>query len=161
MALAALVGAVAGLFLGRHIDRGHGRRAVILAFSAVAGLCLLRALSVGSPWLAVIANAPGAVVGSLLVPAEMTAIYNLAKASPCPLRFHIFTEGAYDIGAAAGCLTAAALAWFGQSLAVSILLGIPGAMAGSALLWRYYGDHPAITKVAIPPDLLTEPPHAP
>ena len=64
VALAALVGAVAGLVLGRHIDRGHGRRAVIIAYSAVAGLCLLRAAGVGSPWLAVAANAPGAVVGA-------------------------------------------------------------------------------------------------
>jgi DHA1 family inner membrane transport protein len=157
MALAALVGAVAGLFLGRHIDRGHGRRAVILAYSAVAGLCLLRAISVGSPWLAVAANAPGSIVGSLLLPAEMTAIYNLAKASNCPFRFHIIIEGGWDVGSACGCLTAAALAASGQSLAWSMLLGIPGAMGASWLLWRYYGANPAAGEIQVPAQLVGGP----
>lgn len=110
MALAALVGAVTGLLIGRHIDAGGGRRAVILAYTATAGLALLRTLSVGSPWLAVAANAPGPFVGALLLPAEMTAVYNLAKASPCPFRFHIMTEGGWDLGAASGALIAAGLA---------------------------------------------------
>ena len=53
MALAGLVGAVCGLLLGRHIDAGHGRRAVIIASVMATILVLLRAASLGSPWLAV------------------------------------------------------------------------------------------------------------
>jgi DHA1 family inner membrane transport protein len=161
MALAALVGAVAGLMMGRHIDGGGGRRAVILAYTATAGLSLLRALSVGSPWLAVAANAPGPFVAALLLPAEMTAVYNLAKASPCPFRFHILTEGGWDLGAASGSLIAAALAFYGQSLGVSLALTIPGALVTGWVLWRYYGANPNAVGVDVPVELLTEPPHPP
>jgi DHA1 family inner membrane transport protein len=161
MALAAVVGAVTGLFVGRYIDRGGGRRAVVIAYLATAGLALLRAFSVGSPWLAVAANAPGPLVGALLLPAEMTAVYNLAKASPCPFRFHIVTEGGWDLGAASGALVAAALAASGQSLGISMALTIPGAAIAAWVLWRYYGAHPGLTAVKVPIELLTEPPHPP
>jgi MFS family permease len=158
MALAALVGAGVGLFLGRHIDRGHGRRAVVLAYVAVAGVSVLRAVSVGSPWLAVGANACGPVVAALLLPAEMTAVYNLAKASPCPLRFHIVSEGGWDVGCAAGALIAAALAAGGLSLGWAMLLAVPVAPLAAAMLWRYYGDHPDAAPVKIPLDALKAPP---
>ncbi len=161
MALAALVGAVAGLVMGRQIDHGAARRAVILAYSATAALSLLRTLSIGSPWLAVAANAPGPFVAALLLPAEMTAVYNMAKASPCPLRFHILTEGGWDLGAAAGALIAAALAAYGQSLGISLALTIPGAAVAGWVLWRYYGAHPGLRGVDVPVELLTEPPHPP
>ena len=137
MALAALVGAVAGLVMGRHIDGGGGRRAVILAYTATAGLSLLRALSVGSPWLAVAANAPGPFVAALLLPAEMTAVYNLAKASPCPFRFHIATEGGWDVGCAGGTRN-----FGGADRGGADGAGHPRrcqALAIAALLrWRYY-----------------------
>ena len=84
MALAALVGAACGLLLGRHIDAGHGRRAVVIAYAVATAVVLLRAASFGSPWLAVAANALGALVLSLMLPTAATATYNLAKASPCP-----------------------------------------------------------------------------
>jgi hypothetical protein len=161
MALAALVGAITGLMIGRHIDKGGGRRAVVLAYTATAGLALLRALSIGSPWLAVAANAPGPFVAALLLPAEMTAVYNLAKASPCPFRFHIMTEGGWDVGASSGTLIAAGLAALGQSLAISLVLTIPGALVTSWLLWRYYGANPGAGGVDVPIELLTEPPHPP
>ncbi|HXQ17373.1 MAG TPA: MFS transporter [Caulobacteraceae bacterium] len=161
MALAALVGAITGLLIGRHIDKGGGRRAVVLAYAATAGLALLRALSVGSPWLAVAANAPGPFVAALLLPAEMTAVYNLAKASPCPFRFHILTEGGWDVGAASGALIAAGLGALGQSLAISMVLTIPGAAVGAWVLWRYYGANPGAVSVDVPIELLTEPPHPP
>lgn len=161
MALAALVGAIAGLFLGRHIDKGGGRRAVIMAYTATAGLVLLRALSVGSPWLALAANAPGALVAALLLPAEMTAVYNLAKASPCPFRFHILTEGGWDLGAGAGALIAAGLAAAGQSLAISMALTVPGAVVAAGMLWRYYGANPGAGGVDVPVAMLSEPPHPP
>ncbi|WP_293676281.1 MFS transporter [uncultured Phenylobacterium sp.] len=139
MALAALVGAGCGLVLGRYIDLGHGRRALIVAYGVGAGVVVLRALSLDTPWLAVIANASGALVVSLMIPALMTPVYNAAKASPCPLRFHIATEGGWDIGSGVGCLTAAAFVASGQGLAAPILLALAGAAIAFAILWRAYG----------------------
>ena len=125
MALAALVGAACGLLLGRHIDAGHGRRAVVIAYSVAAAFVMLRAASLGSPWLAVTANALGALLWPLLLPTLGTAIYNLAKASPCPLRFIIVAEAGWDIGCFGACLIAAALAAAGVSLSIGILLALP------------------------------------
>jgi len=161
VALAALVGAVIGLFFGRHIDRGHGRRAVIIAYAVTAGVVLVRAASLHTPWLAVVGNALGAFVVALLLPAMMTAVYNLAKASPCPLRFHIATEGAWDIGCGSAALTAAALAASGISLAASLLLALPAIGLCAWLLWRYYGANPAAAEIEIPMPLIPEPPAPP
>ena len=138
MALAALVGAASGLALGRHIDLGHGRRAVLIAYGAAAAVVLLRAASVGSPLLAVAANALGPLVGALLSAAMMTVLYNLAKAAPCPLRFQIAAEGGWDVGALCGTLAAAALVAAGQSLAAPLLLALAGIAMSVRLLWRHY-----------------------
>ena len=138
MALAALVGAASGLFLGRHIDAGHGKRATVLAYAIVAAVILSRAASLGTPWLAILTNALGDFSACLQIPALMTAVYNLAKASPCALRFHIAADGGWDVGCAAGCLIAAALASSGISLALAILLALCGAVASAWLLGTYY-----------------------
>jgi len=103
----------------------------------------LRAASLGIPWLAVTANALGAFVHALLIPALMTPIYNRAKASPCPLRFHVGAEGGWDIGCGLGCLAAAAFVAMGQGLAAPILLAFAGGSAAFALLWREYRTAPA------------------
>jgi hypothetical protein len=143
MALAALVGAACGLLLGRHIDAGHGRRALVIACGVAAAVVLMRAVSIGSPWLAVGANALGAVVGSLILPAFATASYNMAKASPCPMRFHIATEAGWDVGCSLACLAAAALSASGVPLSAAILLALPAlALAGLAAR-RYYAGAPA------------------
>ncbi|MFI4936068.1 MAG: MFS transporter [Caulobacterales bacterium] len=152
MALAALVGAIVGLALGRLIDLGHGRRSVVLAYTVAAGVVLLRAASLGSPWLAVAANALGALVAALVLPSMMTAVYNLAKASPCPLRFQIVAEGGWDIGCGLGCLVAAGLAALGLPLSIAIVLALPGAAVSTHLLWRYYGGTLAVGETA--PDAL-------
>ena len=152
MALAALVGAVLGMLLGRHVDTGRGRRAVVIAYGATSGLSLAQALSFGSPWLAVAANALLAVVGSLIIAAMWTATYNLAQASPCPLRFNFATEGAWDIGCGGGVLTARGdlgarrVARLSRSCCRS-----PAIAASVWLLWRYYGDHPSAGGVEIAP----------
>ena len=137
MALAGLVGAAFGMFLGRHIDFGHGVRAVFLCYSILAGVVLLRSVSLDLPWLAVIANAPGALLGPLLLPAS-TAFYNLAKASPCPMRFHMATEGGWDLGCTTACILAAGLITAGVSLPVVMLLALPPLGLVSLLLRRYY-----------------------
>ena len=115
MALAGLAGAVAGLLLGRRIDAGHGRQAVAIAYGVAAVIVLLRAASLGSPWLAVGANALGGFFWPLLGPALGAAVYNLAKASPCPFRFHMATEGGWDIGCFAACLLAGGAPGLGRA----------------------------------------------
>src|SRR5262245_18918594 len=138
MAFAGLAGAACGLLLGRHVDTGHGRRAVLIAHAALTVVFFARAASVGSPWLAVAANAFGGLALPLLSPVIGGAAYNLAKASPCPLRFHMAAEGGWDVGCFCACLIAAAIAASGASLAFAILLALPGVAAQALLLWRYY-----------------------
>lgn len=138
LALAALVGAVASLTLGRHIDAGHGKRAVWYATGTVALIAGLRAVATGNTAFAVLANALGAFGACLYVPTMMTAVYTLAKRSPCTLRFHVATEGGWDIGGSAGLLTAALLTSLGAPLSVSILLSLLGIAAVVAVLRRFY-----------------------
>jgi MFS transporter, DHA1 family, inner membrane transport protein len=137
MALAGLVGAASALLLGRHIGAGHGRRAVAIAYSLAGAVVLLRAASLGSPWLAVAANALGAPLMSIMLPVLGAATYNLAKASPCPLRFGIAAEAGWDLGCICACLIGAGLAAAGVSLTIVMLVALP-ALAVAALLLRGY-----------------------
>jgi MFS transporter, DHA1 family, inner membrane transport protein len=148
MALAVMAGAISGLILGRFIDAGHGRRAVWLAAGSLVLVIALRAASCGDSVLAVVANAAGAPVPALYVPTMMTAVYNQAKGSPCALRFHIAAEGGWDVGAASGCMVAAALLWAGAPISLGILLSLLGTAAIFTLLQRYYGE---ISLKALPP----------
>lgn len=138
MAAAGLVGAVCGLAMGHHVDLGHGRRSVLIAYGVAAGVAAFRAASLGSPWLAGIANAVGGVVFPLLVPPLGTVTHNLAKASPCALRNKIASEGGWDVGCFAVCLAAAALAQAGAPSWLWMAITAPGAIAGGAVLWRYF-----------------------
>jgi len=81
-------------------------------------------------------------------------VYNQAKRSACTLRFHVATEGAWDVGGASGCLVAALLTLAGVSLSVAILLSLLGAAGLFVLLRRYYSSHPAVT--ITPPDPLAQ-----
>lgn len=139
VALAALVGAATSLWIGRHIDAGRGRSAVVIALVVAVGVLVLRAFSIGSPWLAVAANAMGALVVAVWIPALMTPVYNLAKESPCPLRFSVATEGGWDLGCGGACLVGAGMIWAGYTLAAPVLLSLAGALTAFALLWRRYG----------------------
>jgi DHA1 family inner membrane transport protein len=140
LAFAALVGAIAGLTLGRHIDAGHGRQAVWYAFGSVALIVGLRAGATGNATLAVLANALGALGACLYIPTLMTAVYTLAKRSPCTLRFHVATEGGWDAGGASGLLVAALMTELGLPLGDSILLSLAGLAATTILLRRYYAS---------------------
>jgi DHA1 family inner membrane transport protein len=138
LAFAALVGAIGGLTLGRHIDAGHGGRAVWYASATIASIVILRAIATGHPALAVLANALGSFGACLYVPTLMTAVYTLAKGSPCALRFHVATEGGWDVGGGAGLLCAALATEFGVPLSASILISLAGVAASAVLLRRYY-----------------------
>jgi hypothetical protein len=141
LATAALVGALSGLVLGRHIDRGHGARAVWLALSIIALVILLRAVAVDRAALAVVANALGSFGACLYIPTLMTALYNQSKRAPCPLRFQVAAEGGWDVGGASGALAAALLIGFGAPLSAGILLALLGVAGNFVLLRRYYGEH--------------------
>lgn len=143
MALAGLVGAGAGLTIGRFVDLGHGRVSVFVAYGACALIVILKAASLHSPALAIMANALATIAAQLLEPVTMSRVYNLAKASPCPLRFHMATEGGWDIGCATGCLAAAALTWAHLPLSWSILLALAGAAVGFRLMTHAYGARAA------------------
>ncbi|MBV9150543.1 MAG: MFS transporter [Alphaproteobacteria bacterium] len=138
LAFAALVGAVASLTLGRHIDAGHGKRAVWYAVIAIAAIIVLRAIATGHPAFAVLANAVGAFGACLYIPTVMSAVYTLAKQSPCTLRFHVATEGGWDAGGSSGLLVAALAAKYGLPLGDSILLALIPLVAIGFLLRRYY-----------------------
>jgi DHA1 family inner membrane transport protein len=138
VALAALVGAVGGLLLGRYIDLGHGSRAVWIAGGLLVFADLFRAASYGAPALAVAANAAAALASAASGPPLMTAIYNLAKDSPCAMRFQIAADGGWDVGAGGACLFAALLLWAGAPMRGAILLSLPGSLAMFLLLRRYY-----------------------
>lgn len=141
LALAAVAGAVGGLLLGKGIDSGRGASTVTSVLLAIMLVTLLRAASLGSPQAAIAANAIGTFALCFYVPTLMAPIYNLAKASPCTLRFHVATESAWD----AGCMSAALLAvWIvssGLPLSWVVLLAVPASAAQIWVLTRYYRRH--------------------
>jgi MFS family permease len=149
LAIAALSGAVAGLFLGRHIDAGHGTRAVLVAIGGFAFVIVLRVASLGHPALAVAANALASVGSCLYIPTLLTAVYNQAKQSPCTLRFHVATEGGWDVGGAAACLVAALLLWLGVPITVVLLLPLVGLGSAFVQLWRYYARNSQVSSIAV------------
>ncbi|HUN39217.1 MAG TPA: MFS transporter [Acetobacteraceae bacterium] len=144
LAFAALAGAVGGMTLGRHIDAGHGKRAVWYALSVIALMVLLRAAATGHAALAVMANALGSLGYCLYIPTVMTPVYTMAKRSACTLRFHVATEGGWDLGGAATLLAAAFATARHIPLSAAILLALPGVAAIAVLLRRYYGLVPAM-----------------
>jgi hypothetical protein len=151
MAIAALVGAVSGLFLGRFIDAGHGGHAAWIALGVLASVTVLRAASYGDPAFAVVANAFGALLACLYIPTMMTASYNLAKRAPCVARFHIATEGGWDIGGSAALLLCAGLLYGGAPMSAAILTALAGAAASFMLLRRYYRDNTAAAGTVLAP----------
>jgi MFS transporter, DHA1 family, inner membrane transport protein len=138
LAFAALVGAIAGLTLGRQIDAGHGKQAVYWACGTLVLIVVLRAVATGNATVAVAANALGALGACLYVPTLMTAVYTLAKRSPCTLRFHIVSEGGWDVGGAGGLLAAALATRLGMPLSISILFSLAGVAGIIMMLRRYY-----------------------
>lgn len=143
MALAGVAGAVMSLAGGRLIDLGHGQHALSIAYSLAAVELIAKAASFQTPWAAILANALGALVSPVILPALMTPVYNISKQSACPLRFHVITEGGWDLGCAAGCLLAAVLLTAGMSFVVPILMGLAGLGAAYMLVRPYYSARAA------------------
>jgi hypothetical protein len=144
LAFAALVGAIGGLTLGRHIDAGRGKQAVWCAFGTFALIVALRAVATGNATIAVLANALGAFGACLYIPTLMTAVYTMAKHSPCTLRFHVATEAGWDVGGATGLLAAALATGLGGALWAAILQSLAGVAAIVIMLRRYYANSGAV-----------------
>jgi hypothetical protein len=138
LAIAAMAGAIGGLVLGRHIDLGGGARAAWIGPGAIAFVLVLRTLAPDHPVLAVAANALGALASCLYMPTLMTAVYNQAKLSPCTLRFHVASEGGWDIGGASGILLAALLFHLHVPLADCLLPALGGTAAALIQLRAYF-----------------------
>ena len=138
MALAAMVGALGGLVLGRSIDKGQGQRTFEIVFLGLAIVAVIRAASLGVSEFAIAANALGAFSICFYVPTIMAPVYNLAKSSPCSLRFHIATENSWDIGCFSASFTAILLLELGLPLSFVIVLTLPSCLAHVILLRRYY-----------------------
>ena len=142
MAIAAVAGGVGGLLLGKMLDGGHGANATLIIFAGIAATVVLRAWSLEEPGFAVAAHAIGAFAICFYVPAINTPVYNLAKASPCSLRFHVATEDSWDKGAIAACAAMLVLLAAGAGLSSAILLALVSCLAHAILLQRYYRQAP-------------------
>ncbi len=152
LALLALVGALSGLLLGRFIDLGHARSAALINCAALGGTLLAKALC-GTNTVAVLAVAFGTTaLGGLYIPSLMTAIYNEAKASPCPFRFHFVCEMGWDIGGALACLVAATICAYQFSLQAVILLALPMVLFQAIVLDASYAARKG-TSVMLPAEL--------
>lgn len=138
MALAAVAGAAGGLLLGKGIDQGRGGSTVSAVLVAIMAVTLFRATSIGFPEAAIAANAIGTFAMCFYVPTLMAPLYNLAKASPCTLRFHVATESAWDAGCFAAALIATTITSFDGSLAWVVLLAIPATATQRWVLQQYY-----------------------
>ena len=150
LAAAALAGALGGLAFGRAIDAGAAPRAAWINAFVLAAALAAKALCGEQP-IAVLVVAIGAgLLGGLYYPSLMTAIYNEAKASPCPLRYHLALEAAWDVGGGLACLTAAAALALGGSLQFVILLALPLVALQAAGLRASYAAPREAAGVAAP-----------
>ena len=130
LSLTGLVGALAGLFVGRSIDLGKGRRAVQIGFAVITIAALARIFGYPDAWSAVLANAVAAIAFPIYATAFNSRVYTLAQRSPCPLRFHILAEGGWDLGTATACFTAAGLVYLGFSFFWPLAVALIGCALG-------------------------------
>jgi MFS family permease len=141
LAAAALAGALGGALLGQLIDRGHARRAVWTNAALIVLSVVLRAACGDDPLVIVPVALVATITGGLYVPTLMTAVYNLAKSTAAPFRFHYAAERGWDCGGAVACLLGAVLAWLGVSLHFILLTALPAILVQALLLDGAYGMH--------------------
>ena len=140
MSLAGLAGAVMGLMTGKLVDLGKGKQALQIAFMVLAVAILARAFGYAAVWSAVAANVIAVIIWPIYATATNSRIYDLARQSPCPLRYHIVAEGGWDVGTAIGCLVSAILIYFGFSYFVPLLVALFGCGLGYWVLTGSYSS---------------------
>jgi DHA1 family inner membrane transport protein len=125
MSLAGVVGAVAGLFIGRAFDLGNVKRATQIGCAALAVASAARTFGYSIPLTAVIANAAATIAWPIYNTALSARVYILAKQSLSPLRYHVVAEGGWDMGTATACFISALLIHlgfgYGPALGVSLI----------------------------------------
>jgi len=126
LAIAGVVGAVMGLGIGKLIDLGHHKRSLQIGIGAMVIAVLAEAFGFHSVWSAVGANMISAVAGPIYMSAMMAQFYNVGKASGCTLRFNIYGENGFDLGAGLGALFTALLLWLGFGYFWPLILGLVG-----------------------------------
>ena len=134
LSLSGIAGALIGLFTGKMVDLGNGKRALQFAFLALAIAILARAFGYSIVWSAVLANAVALMVWPIYATSTNAQIYNLARQSPCPLRYHVVAEGGWDLGTAVSCLISAVLIYFGYSYFWPLLVALIGCVMGYWIL---------------------------
>lgn len=134
MSLAGIAGAVMGLLTGKLVDLGRGKRALQIGFMVLAVAILARAFGYAAVWSAVAANVIAVIVWPVYATATNSRIYNLARQSPCPLRYHVVAEGGWDLGTAASYLISAALIHFGFGYVLPLLVALFGCGLGYSVL---------------------------
>jgi MFS transporter, DHA1 family, inner membrane transport protein len=134
LAFAGATGAVMGLFVGRWFDLGKGLQAVRIGYAAMAASAVAKCFGFTLPWTAVVANAMTTAAWPSYATGFNSQIYNLARQSPCALRFHVVAEGGWDLGMAVGCGFAALLIYSGQGFFWALSVGLVGCVLGYVVL---------------------------
>ena len=142
MAAAGLAAAAGGLLVGRLIDGGRPRHSLLIAYGAAALALAAKGSALGHPLLAVAATPLGALVVPMTSTAMLAPLYAMARQGPCVLRFSMATEGGWDLGCSAACLTAAALLAGGAGFHLPILVGLAAIAAMAWMLDRWYIGQP-------------------
>lgn len=138
LSMAALAGAVGGVWLGRHIDRGHARVAVWINAAILLVVVVARVATAGNAAAAVAVAVGTTAIGAMYYTSWLTAAYNEAKRAPCTFRFQFAAEGGWDTGGVAAALIAAALCGLGLPVDAAILLALPMVFAQALVLERAY-----------------------
>ena len=134
LALAGATGAVMGLFVGRWIDLGKGVHAARIGYGAMLLSAVAKCFGFSLPWTAVVANTMTTAAWPSYATSFNSQIYNLARQSPCALRFHVVAEGGWDLGMAVGCSFAAALVYAGHGYFWALSVGFVGCVLGYFVL---------------------------
>ncbi len=140
LALAGLTGAFMGLFVGKWIDLGKGVHAARIGYGAMILSSLVKCFGFHIPWSAVTANALYSAAWPSYATALNSQVYNLARRSPCALRFHVVAEGGWDMGMTFGCGVAALLVYLGFGFFWPLALGVVGCVLGYFVLVRAMED---------------------
>jgi DHA1 family inner membrane transport protein len=140
MSFAGIVGAIAGLFLGKSIDLGKGKRAAQVGFSVLAAAITARMLGSSMVWSAIVANAVASVAWPIYITSFNSRVYQLARQSNCPLRYHVTAEGGWDTGLLVSCSVASALVYLGFSFFWPLSIALIGCGLGYILLAKTFDE---------------------
>ena len=92
-----------GLFVGKWIDIGKGMRAARIGYGAMVLSAVAKCFGFQHAMECGAANATDSAAWPSYATALNSQVYNLARQSPCALRFHVVAEGGWDLGMAVGC----------------------------------------------------------